>query len=99
MPACAHGSATTLHRDGHRPAAQAEESERSFWMFVESWGLRNRGEEPCWRQLQRFGGERLTAAMQKACCTRHRPSQSMPVDLSMASMTLRSARRTERSRG
>ncbi len=42
---------------------QAEEGDRPFWNFVESWGVRNRGEEPCWRQLQRFAGERLSPAM------------------------------------
>ena len=49
---------------------QAEEGDRPFWNFVESWGVRNRGEEPCWRQLQRFAGERLSPAMEKVCCAR-----------------------------
>ena len=51
--------------------AQAEEEDNLFWMFVGTWGLRNRGEEPCWRQLQRFAGERLSPAMQKVGPVEH----------------------------
>jgi hypothetical protein len=53
-----------------RRTEQAEEEERLDVSDIVTQGLarhslRNRGEEPCWRQLQRFAGERLSPAMQK----------------------------------